>query len=1256
MFDWLKKFGGSPPWKNIAGLESESLALLVEDFAALEKLDPDLPGAVVRYVVDGEGQEVLTRLEGTGGASEALGLARSPIPQMQGASRTPRSRFFQRVECRDPQFFIRLGKTFEAASRASSGHRGGSIPTISIIPQQPAFGDPALRWLEVLIVAATRLTLHSWPRRSEPCALPAEVIEDMLAAEGYPPDLLLRSAFQPQLQRYFGPPFESIFATMKGIGESAVRHKNTLLEALRHPDFKQRVYALEMMKKCKVPAGAFAAELVDLGVGSSKQVRELAGVLLVGIATAARPLLEQKIRAGEPEERSLAARLFWKLEGENGRAFLSGQLASEKNKKVGETIQELIAAPLPELGGSEDALQLPELLAIPDVLPLSRETETAWRECFDQVNRLIGRLMQEKSPHLHRRNLTTLPPELIDRAFRSLQGPDRVESLLANSLIGVQVGREVTEAFKAFWQQSELDTVHYVRFLILIGVLRYERSAFQAYGPWVETLFRAFRRTHPDVGLRELGAAYAAVGLDAGRIGENMLARFSSSRTPFGLAPEQIWPYWAEHLDLLERAFSPAAGDFLTRHHQRFARANAFQVLAEFPRQPKQLLPVLWDLALGPKSERASAQRCLEDASDRLERLTAALASRSADTRMAAAEWLGRLADRAAVPALLAAMRKEGNEAAKGVMMTALEQLSAPVDQFLDRAGLLKEAEKGLSKGVPEDLKWFPFDQLPAVRWLDSGQELQSIVRWWLVQGFKLKNPEPGPLLRRYCASLKPPDREALGQFVLEAWIAEDVTPIDRSEAEKRARNHGQLMASLAQSAYNYAKANPQTQATAQPPLTAEQYYAQALPGLLKQPKGSAISSKGVLSLAGACTGASAAPIVNRYLKEWYGQRAAQCKALLQMLAWVESRTATQLLLAVGSRFRTKGIQEEANKQAEALAERKGWTVAELADRTIPSAGLDENGVLTLDYGLRQFTARLDAQLDFTLADDSGKALKSLPDPRKDDDEAKAAEAKKTLSAARKELKSVLTMQRDRLYEAMCTARTWPFEDWNLYLNQHPIVKHYCQRLAWAVVRDERAVRLFRPLPDGSLTDAADDPVALGAEDQIRLAHECLVTADESQSWRRHLADYNVEVLFEQFGRPNFNLPEERKNETEIDDFRGHLLEAFKLRGRASRFGYTRGQAQDGGWFFDYRKRFPTLGIEAVIEFTGNGLPEENRTVGLTVLHFDRVVEGENFGAEAKMPLAEAPPVLVSECWNDIRTIAAEGTGFDPEWERKTQP
>jgi predicted NAD/FAD-binding protein len=65
--------------------------------------------------------------------------------------------------------------------------------------------------------------------------------------------------------------------------------------------------------------------------------------------------------------------------------------------------------------------------------------------------------------------------------------------------------------------------------------------------------------------------------------------------------------------------------------------------------------------------------------------------------------------------------------------------------------------------------------------------------------------------------------------------------------------------------------------------------------------------------------------------------------------------------------------------------------LAELADRTIPAAGFDETGTMTLSYGERAFTARLLPDLSLQLQDETGKTLAALPDPRKDDDETLAA-------------------------------------------------------------------------------------------------------------------------------------------------------------------------------------------------------------------------------------------------------------------------
>jgi hypothetical protein len=249
---------------------------------------------------------------------------------------------------------------------------------------------------------------------------------------------------------------------------------------------------------------------------------------------------------------------------------------------------------------------------------------------------------------------------------------------------------------------------------------------------------------------------------------------------------------------------------------------------------------------------------------------------------------------------------------------------------------------------------------------------------------------------------------------------------------------------------------------------------------------------------------------------------------------------------------------------------------------------------------------------------------------------------------AKKELKAIVQLQTQRLYEALCTERTWLFEDWQLYLNQHPVVRHLTQRLAWT----GDGTTVFRPLADGSLSDVDDNEVKLPPGAAIAVAHDSLLDAETVKAWHRHLADYEIEPLFQQFGKGTFTLPAGSSSLRKLADFKGHLLEAFALRGRAGKLGYTRGQAEDAGWFYEYQKRFPTLGITTVVCFTGNPLPEENRTVALTTLEFRRSDPG---GSYSELRLSEVPAVLLSEAYNDLRLMAAEGSGYDPDWERKSE-
>jgi hypothetical protein len=158
-----------------------------------------------------------------------------------------------------------------------------------------------------------------------------------------------------------------------------------------------------------------------------------------------------------------------------------------------------------------------------------------------------------------------------------------------------------------------------------------------------------------------------------------------------------------------------------------------------------------------------------------------------------------------------------------------------------------------------------------------------------------------------------------------------------------------------------------------------------------------------------------------------------------------------------------------------------------------------------------------------------------------------------------------------------------------------------------------------------------------------------LLTAEQSEAWKQHLADYKIEPLFNQLDRPVLA----RTAGAAIDDRNGHIIEAFKLRSTANKLGYERAQAEDGGWFTQYIKPFGGIGINAVIEFTGSPLPEENRAVALIEAKFVKARKGSRSGYGTQIALGEVPPVLLSEVWNDFHQIAGAGSGFAADWRNR---
>lgn len=1210
--------------------------LLKEVLAPLAKLQGTRPGLVAdiaAYVLRGEPLAVLHEVGQTPGIAECLGLF--------GYVKTDRSRdaFYSAFDRLPNGVALRWARVLDASLTSHHSYCSYVFPD-------------GIHWPEALLMHAAERSLGGWSSEPPvPRGLTMSKLEGLLAEAGLAESALLVSAAASPVNAGYGAEQRlGMVARLPDFTAALHRHVEALRPHLFPSLVAQRLHVLTLLNEADAATVALiASELAELATATSKQVRAAAEPLARKFPEPLIGPLKGLAVEGRPEQRVSALRLLWALARQRAdNALQEFALATAKADKAPnvqalpqewESGDQTIAA---DLASDDYRYELPTIEWRTDLsAAASAALDELWRDLNAAVEKANKQAREHHARGLERGHKWSLH---LEREYSSLELV-RLRDFIASSSakFAGKAGRDhywglVEPALARFSANPALTPVVAMKTLVALGLVT------RGHGLMIfpSSVFNAMHRVSGRPTLLEVQQLLEPFGIGPADVLKSYCHSWSSLAATW--PDEAVWPFFAHNIDLLTQQLNPT----MTTKDYSFDRAGLFRGIATLPRPPERVVNALFDIALGSaKSERLIAQEALSNLPNKETRIMHALADGKGETRSAAAQWLGRLRHAPAIDPLEKAVAKERQDVVKGAMIDALQALGQPVEKYLDRQALAAEANKSLAKGLPKDLEWFPWAALPGVRWADSGESVgDDVLRWTLVQAVKQKTPEPNAVLRKYCAMFDARDREAFGQFVLEAWLREDVRPIPPEEAMRLAQGQAQAMHGYMQRSPQHYQDDPNFG------RSVEELTAAYLPRFLRQPAGSAIGSKGLLAMAAACAAERAAAPVQRYLKEHYGTRAAQGKALIAMLAWIEHPSATQLMLSIGSRFRTKSFQDEATRQAEALAERKGWTLSELADRTIPTGGFDETGTLELSYGERSFTAHLLPDFKIELHNPHGKKIAALPEPRQNEDAELVKEAKKTFSAARKEIRSIVDLQTDRLYEALCTERDWSFDDWSSYLHRHPVVRRLVQRLVWAQVDTQegnlRVVQTFRPLDDGSLSDADDNEVQVPAEARVRVAHDSLLSTEQIAQWQTHLADYQVLPLFQQLGKGVYALPADKAHTDAIEDFTGHLIETFALRNRALKQGYTRGAAEDGGWFYVYEKRFPTLGIVASIEFTGNGLPEENRTVALLKLSFADTQGG-------RMNLDKVPKVLLSECYNDMRLVAAEGSGFDAEWQKKSE-
>ena len=379
-------------------------------------------------------------------------------------------------------------------------------------------------------------------------------------------------------------------------------------------------------------------------------------------------------------------------------------------------------------------------------------------------------------------------------------------------------------------------------------------------------------------------------------------------------------------------------------------------------------------------------------------------------------------------------------------------------------------------------------------------------------------------------------------------------------------------------------------------------------------------------------------------VRAWPGE-AAHARAVLGLgvLARIGTDVALMHLHGIAQKLKFKALKDKAGEKIEQIAEARGLSAEELADRLVPDLGLDDDGTLALDFGPRRFTVVFDESLRPAVVDESGKRAGDLPKPKQTDDAEKAGAATETWKALKKDAKAVAQGQIVRLELAMCGQRRWNEEVFRRFLLDHPLLVHLVRRLVWGAhdARTDALVGSFRVAEDSSLADARDDAFSLPPDAPIGIIHRLEIDEALASRWGEVLADYEILQPFEQLARAVQAPPADLGARKTLDLASGMKVPTGKVLGLDVR-GWRRGPPQDAGVVCWYEKRV-TGGLVVSLDldpgiFAGATAEAPEQTLGVVTLSRDGS-SASWFGKDRGLTLGILSPIVYSELVRDLESL-----------------
>ncbi|MDP2218679.1 MAG: DUF4132 domain-containing protein [Hydrogenophaga sp.] len=367
----------------------------------------------------------------------------------------------------------------------------------------------------------------------------------------------------------------------------------------------------------------------------------------------------------------------------------------------------------------------------------------------------------------------------------------------------------------------------------------------------------------------------------------------------------------------------------------------------------------------------------------------------------------------------------------------------------------------------------------------------------------------------------------------------------------------------------------------------------------------------------------------------------------LEMLAEIGTDTALMLLHGFAQQARFGDLTDRATQAIQRVANERDLTMDQLTDRTVPTLGLNERGLLVLDFGPRQFQAHLTPDLTPLLADAEGRPLKTLPKPNAQDSATQAKDAAADWKDFKKQLKTVASAQIARLENAMCQQRRWTANEFIPFFVRHPLLRTLTQRLVWAAFdASGQLLGCLRIAEDLTLVDVADEPFDLDTLPEgshLGLPHPLELPEAVRNAWGQLLADYGIAQPFEQLARPLHTLTADELTRADLPRYADRRVGTGSLLGLENR-GWKR-HAGDGGMIDHFAKPVATdlvarLCIEEGEWFIAGPPPAGDVSHTLRGLYLIRSASSNTTATATPPRWAELPPIAQAEMLRDLEKMA----------------